>query len=141
LLEFKNLKYGGKAGSLITGKFHGLEGSVSMRNVEVKIDTMQILIAEANIVAYEKSLSIGKLDMQLPGSKFFVTGTIMHMPGLSKSYENPAVDLSVKAERVNVDDVLALANTGTAIPDAGQKLNGNLSFGANGFIRLKSNYI
>ncbi len=140
LLEFKNLKYNGKAGSVISGKFYGMEGSVSMQNVEVKIDTLPISIAEAHIEAYEKSLSIWKLDMQLPGSKFFVTGSIMHMPGLSKTYNVPVVNLTVKADRVNVEDILALANSGTDVPDAGQKSN-SLSFGANGFIRLNSNYI
>jgi len=136
MAELINLRYQGKTADLTDGKLDGLQGSIVLRKVTARMDTMEISIDDARVEAYEKSISITRFDIQLPGNRLSASGTILHAPGLSD--EVPSVDVAVKAASIDVEQLLALSHS---LSGSEQNAGSKNSFGINGSVRINSGFI
>jgi len=111
MLEFKNVKYSGKIADLQAMRLLGLEGSVAMRGVEMQVDENKIVIPDAKLAAYDKTLTIEKLEINFPSSHVSLSGKIDQMPGLAAGKGNtPKAELVLRSESINVKEILALMN-------------------------------
>lgn len=139
-VTFNDITYSGRISDLAAMRLSGLEGAVELKNVTMNIDTVHLAISEASFLARDNTLSISGVEMLLPGSKFFVSGKIVHPPGLSVSSGEPSIDLTVKAEKVDVPGILALFSSG-ADSDSLAVTGTSDSFGFRGTVRLNSAFI
>ncbi len=139
MLEFKNVKYSGKIADLQAMRLLGLEGSVAMRGVEMQVDENKIAIPDAKLSAYDKTLTIEKLDINFPSSHVSLAGKIEQMPGLTAGKGNtPKAELALRSESINVKEILALMNSSEN--KEGEKSN-EQPFNFFGNIKVQANHI
>lgn len=140
-LDFKNVRYSGKIADLQAFRLIGMEGTVALQGVAMRLDEQLIKISEAQLAAYDKTLTVEKLDVQLPSTSLSLSGKIEQMPGLTagKKGTMPKAELTLRSESIDVKEILALvqgAGTKTA-----QKSTQQEQFQFLGNISVKAHHI